>query len=554
MRKIEIFCENTDRYYHFPLGTTLKEIEEEIKPELSADALAALVNHELKDLSYQIIKPKKVEFIDVTSLDGISVYIRSLCFVLYKAILRLYPGTKFRMEHFISNGLYCKLEDKSIIITEEDIEIIKQYMQEIIEENLPFTRDTMETDIAIKLFEEKGLSEKRQLLETRKQLYTSVYRLNADIDYFYGVLAYSTGALNNFDLLHFHQGVLLMYPDKDNPGELLPFIPQEKMFKILSEFKRWGKILDISDIGDLNRHVENNEIGELIKVSEALHEKKIAQIADRIYKRKKLTKMIFIAGPSSSGKTTFSKRLAVQLKVVGIKPITISLDDYFVDREKTPKDENGEYDFETIEALDVELFNKDMLALLEGEEVELPKFSFETGKRNYNGDKLQIGRKNIIIVEGIHGLNPLLSKMIPEKAKFKIFVSAMTSISIDGHNIISSTDNRLIRRMVRDYRYRGYSAIDTLQRWESVLRGENEHIFPFQEEADIMFNSALPYELGVLKHHAEIILKEVLPIHPEYSKAERLLKFFSYFMNIPAKGIPPTSLLREFLGGSTFKY
>ena len=393
MRKIEIFCENTQRYYHFPLGISLKEIEHLIKPNLNGEVLAALVNRELKDLSYQIINPKRIEFVDVTSLDGISVYIRSLCFVLYKAILKLYPGTILRIEHFISNGLFCRLEDRNIIITEEDIEIIRQYMQEIIEEDLPFTRDTMETDIAIKLFEEKGLAEKKELLETRKQLYTSVYRLNDDIDYFYGVLAYSTGVLKNFDLLHFHQGMLLMYPDRENPEELLPFIPQEKMFKILSEFKRWGKILEISDIGDLNRHVENNEIGELIKVSEALHEKKIAQIADRINKRRKITRVVFIAGPSSSGKTTFSKRLAIQLKVVGLKPITISLDNYFVDRDKTPKDINGDYNFESIEALDVEKFNEDMLALMDGKEVEIPKFSFDTGKRFYNGEKTQIGRK-----------------------------------------------------------------------------------------------------------------------------------------------------------------
>lgn len=553
-RNLEIFCENTQRYYQFHLGTSLKEIYEKVEPSLKFDVLAALVNNEIQDLSYELMKPKRINFIDVSSLDGHSVYVRSLCFLLYKAVLKLYPGIKFKVEQHISNGLYCRLGDKKIILSDDDIARIYKSMENYVNQNIRFYHDTIETHRAVELFKTKGLSEKTELLLTRKQPYTSVYRLDSDIDYFYGVLAYSTSALKNFKLMHFHQGMLLRFPDRKNPDEILPFIHQEKMFKIHNEFKRWGRILEISNIGDLNRHVESDSIGELIKVSEALHEKKIAEIADRIYKRKDRTKVILISGPSSSGKTTFSKRLAIQLQVVGLKPLNLSLDDYFVDREDTPLDENGEFDYETIDALDIELFNKNVLALLDGEEIRVPKFSFESGHRNYHGEKMKMERKNILIIEGIHGLNPKLTQMLPQSALFKIFVSAMTSVSIDGHNIISSTDNRLIRRLIRDHKYRSYKAIDTLQRWESVLDGENKNIFPFQEKADIMFNSALPYELGVLKFYAEPLLQEVFPIDLEHSKAERLLKFLAYFQRISVREIPPTSILREFLGGSTFRY
>lgn len=553
-RNLEIFCENTQKYYQFHLGTSLKEIYEKIQPELKFDVLAALVNNEMQDLSYELMKPKRINFIDVSSLDGHSVYVRSLCFLLYKAVLKLFPATKFKVEQHISNGIYCKLDDKNIILTEEDVASIQEFMKDYVKRDIRFHHDTIETHRAVELFKTKGLSEKTELLLTRKQPYTSVYRLASDIDYFYGVLAYSTSALKKFKLMKFHQGMLLRLPNRNNPTEILPFIHQEKMFRIHNEFKRWGKILEISNIGDLNRHVESNSIGELIKVSEALHEKKIAGIADRIYKRKDKTKVILISGPSSSGKTTFSKRLAIQLQVVGLKPLNLSLDNYFVNREDTPLDANGEFDYETIDALDIELFNRDVLALLNGEEIKVPKFSFESGHRNYNGKKMKMGRKNILVIEGIHGLNPKLTQPLPSAVLFKIFVSAMTSVSIDGHNIISSTDNRLIRRLIRDHKYRSYKAIDTLQRWESVLDGENKHIFPFQEEADVMFNSALPYELGVLKFYAEPLLQDVFPIDLQHSKAERLLKFLAYFQRINVREIPPTSILREFLGGSTFRY
>jgi len=378
--------------------------------------------------------------------------------------------------------------------------------------------------------------------------------LGENADYFYGFLVPSTGVLRVFDLVHFYRGMLLMSPKREEPSVVESQVKQEKMLKVFSEYKRWGKVLNISNIGDLNNYVAGNNISEMIKISEALHEKKISQIADKIRKKRKRTKLILISGPSSSGKTTFGKRLAIQLKVAGLKPVNLSLDNYFVNREHTPLDENGDYDFEALNALDVDLFNKNLVSLLAGEEIELPKFSFETGARYYDGEKLKISEKQVLVVEGIHALNPELTPLIADEAKFRIYTSALTSISIDGHNRIPSTDNRLIRRIVRDYKYRNYSAADTIKRWPSVRRGEMKNIFPFQEEADVMFNSALPYELGVLKRYAEPILKEVQPNQPEYSEVNRLLKFFSYFLPICDDEIPPTSLMREFLGGSTFDY
>ena len=348
--------------------------------------------------------------------------------------------------------------------------------------------------------------------------------------------------------------MLLCLPDRSNPSELLPVIPQDKLFQVFSEYKRWGKILEVTDIGALNKVIEKKHSGTIIKISEALHEKKISQIADKIKARHKKVKVILIAGPSSSGKTTFGMRLSVQLMVNGIKPVNLSLDNYFVNRELTPKDEKGEYDYESIDALDIATFSNDMLRLMAGEEVDIPKFSFETGQRYYDGTKVKISRNNVIIVEGIHGLNPKLTQLLPADSLFKIFVSALTSISIDNHNLINPTDNRLIRRIVRDYKYRNYSALDTLKRWESVLLGEQKHIIPYQEEADAIFNSALIYELGTLKIQAEPLLREVTQQHPEHSKALRLLKFFSYIQSVPTREIPPTSILREFLGGSSFKY
>ena len=551
---IDIYFEDLDQKRSYAVGTDLQTILKDVNPKLKGDVLGAMVNNKLKELTYEIYKPKNVRFIDLIHPAGRRMYIRSLCFVLYKAVNDLYPGAGFRLEHSISNGLYCRLTDKNIVLSEENIANIKNRMQEIIAADMPFVREEIETEKAIEIFESQGLKEKTDVFKTRGNLYTSVYRLGENADYFYGFLVPSTGVLRVFDLVHFYRGMLLMSPKREEPSVVESQVKQEKMLKVFSEYKRWGKVLNISNIGDLNNYVAGNNISEMIKISEALHEKKISQIADKIRKKRKRTKLILISGPSSSGKTTFGKRLAIQLKVAGLKPVNLSLDNYFVNREHTPLDENGDYDFEALNALDVDLFNKNLVSLLAGEEVELPKFSFETGARYYDGEKLKISEKQVLVVEGIHALNPELTPLIANESKFRIYISALTSISIDGHNRIPSTDNRLIRRIVRDYKYRNYSAADTIKRWPSVRRGEMKNIFPFQEEADVMFNSALPYELGVLKRYAEPILKEVQPNQPEYSEVNRLLKFFSYFLPICDDEIPPTSLMREFLGGSTFDY
>ncbi|MDY3033512.1 MAG: nucleoside kinase [Odoribacter sp.] len=554
MKTITISCENTGCNYKVEAGMTLKEIKKIIYPENHNHILGALINHQLKDLQYIVMNPLKVNFIDITTLDGYSVYSRSLIFVLYKAVSNIFPRKSLRTEYVISNGIYCRLGNKDLSLEPEIVDSLRNEMQKIIDANIPIIREDVPTEKAVQIFRKQGFKDKADLMETRGKLYTSLYYLDGLSDYFYGTLAPSTGCLKTFDLIPYKNGMLLRLPDRHNPQELLPVIPQDKLFNVFSEHKRWGKILETTDIGSLNKLIENKFAGPIIKISEALHEKKISQIADQIKARQKHVKVILIAGPSSSGKTTFGKRLAIQLMVNCIKPINLSLDSYFVNRELTPRDENGEYDYESIDALDIATFTDNIQRLLAGEEVEIPKFSFETGQRYYDGEKLRITKQNVIIVEGIHGLNPKLTQLLPPEALFKIFVSALTSIAIDNHNLINPSDNRLLRRMVRDYKYRNYSALDTLKRWESVLLGEQKHIVPYQEEADAIFNSALTYELGTLKLQAEPLLREVTQQHPEHSKALRLLKFLSYIRVVPPREIPPTSIIREFLGGSSFKY
>lgn len=554
MKTVNITCENTQKEYEIELGLTLRDVKKIVFPTNHNHILGALVNNHLQDLQYVIMNPKRINFIDVTTLDGYSIYSRSLIFVLCKAVADLFPKKVLRAEHLISNGIFCRLVNRDVVLTPERVEALRDRMREIIENNLPITREEIPTDEAVQIFQREGWKDKAELMETRGKLFTSVYYIDNTLDYFYGTLAPSTGCLKTFGLEPFKDGMLLRLPQRSNPSELMPVIPQDKLFQVFSEYKRWGKILEVTDIGTLNKIIEKKYSGPAIRVSEALHEKKISLIADKIKEKHKKVKVILIAGPSSSGKTTFGLRLSVQLMVNGIKPINLSLDNYFVNREQTPKDEKGEYDYESIDALDTATFAADMIRLMEGEEVETPKFSFETGQRYYDGEKLKISRNNVIIVEGIHGLNPQLTQLLPADSLFKIFVSALTSISIDNHNLINPTDNRLIRRMVRDYKYRNYSALDTLKRWESVLLGEQKHIVPYQEEADAIFNSALIYELGALKTQAEPLLQAVAEQHPEHSKALRLLKFFSYIQTVPTDEIPPTSILREFLGGSSFKY
>ncbi len=554
MKTITITCENTGRDYHVAPGTTVGELQQIIHPENRYPVMGALVNNQLQDLQYVIMAPSRINYVDMTSLDGYSVNTRSLIFVLYKAVTQLYPRRLLRVEYFLSNGIYCRISHPDTKLTAEIIDRLREEMRQIIAADYPITRENIPTEKVVQLFRKKGLKDKTDLLETRGKLYSSLYYIDKLPDYFYGTLCPSTGCLQTFGLIPYKGGMLLQLPDRHNPSELRPFIRQDKLFQVFNEHKEWAKILEVSDIGSLNKLTESKRDNPVIKISEALHEKKISQIADQIKSRRKKVKVILIAGPSSSGKTTFSKRLAVQLTVNGIRPVNLSLDNYFVNREDTPLDEKGEYDYETIDALDIATFTDNIRHLLAGEEVEIPKFSFEAGKRYYDGEKLRIAPNNVIIVEGIHGLNPKLTQLLPPDALFKIFVSALTSIAIDSHNLINPTDNRLIRRMVRDHKYRNNSATDTLKRWESVLLGEQKHIVPYQEEADAIFNSALIYELGALKTQAEPLLQEVAQQNPEYSKALRLLKFFSYIRAIPTNEIPPTSIIREFLGGSSFRY
>jgi uridine kinase len=551
---VKIKCLNNNVIRNYPKGIHLSEIAEDLEIKLRSTIVGALVNNKLAELNYEIYHPKNIQFVDITHPEGMRMYLRGLYFILYKAVRELFPQGTLRIEHSVSNGVYCEIENLEQELSVQDVFSIGNRMREIVQRNSPFVKDQKETDEVINLFESQHLEDKSNLMKHRGKVYTTYYLLDGLAANFYGFMVPSTGFLNVFDLNKYYKGMLLQIPKRNNPDEVEELIIQNKMFEIFREHAQWNRILNVRHIGDLNISNMKGKSETLIKVSEALHEKKISQIADQIALKRDKVKIVLISGPSSSGKTTFGKRLAIQLLVAGIKPLNLSLDNYFVDREHTPLDENGDYDFESIDALDLELFNQQLVDLLNGEKVQIPKFSFETGQRFMDGESLQMGKDNILIIEGIHGLNPLLTHLVPAEAKFKIYVSALTSINMDNHNRIPTTDNRLIRRIVRDYRYRKYSARDTLARWESVRRGEGKHIFPFQEEADIMFNSALLYELAVLKPFAEPILLEVQPNQPEYAEATRLLKFFSYFKPISPREIPPTSILREFMGGSSFSY
>jgi len=552
--KIAVACVNSGSTKLFPRGTSLNHVIKECGIEMKSPILGALVNNELRDLSFEIFHPVSVQFIDINHPEGMRMYTRGLSFVLYKAVNEHFPNATLRINHSISKGIYCKLINTDSELTQKDIADIKQRMRDIVNADLPFIQMEEETEEVIRKFEEQGLNDKINLLKHRGRSYSTYYKLNGHIDSFYGLMIPSTGYLQVFDLNMYYNGMLLQVPQKGNPTQVENMIVQNKLFEIFQEFSEWVKILNVPDISDLNNSCNNGKSEVFIKVSEALHEKKIGQIADTIRSKNNHVKIILISGPSSSGKTTFAKRLAIHLIVNGMKPLNLSLDNYFVNRDDTPLDEFGNHDYEAVEALDIALFNENLLALLNGEKVELPKFSFETGQRFYDGETMQMHPENVLIVEGIHGLNPELTSSIPSEAKFKIYVSALTSLNIDNHNRVSTTDNRLVRRIVRDYRYRKYSARETISRWQSVRAGEEKHIFPFQEEADTMFNSALLYELAVLKPFAEPILLEVQPNQPEYSEAVRLLGFFRYLKPLKPTEIPPTSILREFLGGSSFSY
>ena len=553
---LQIYCKNLNKSKSFPIGISLLDIYSGFGLNMPYGPVNAKVNNKVESLTFRVYNNKDVEFQDIYTSSGMRTYVRSLCFILCKAVEDLYPNGSIMLEHPVSKGYYCQLKlDRSIGL--DDIHRIKQRMKEIIAEDLPFVRYEKHTTEVVELFRQKGMNDKVHLLETSDNLYSYYYTLGETIDYYYGSLLPSTGYIHLFDLIKYYDGLLLQVPNRSNPDKLEEILKQEKMLEVFKEHRRWNQILGIGTVGDFNKACNAGYATELINVSEALQEKRISQIADEILHRNQKgqpVKLILISGPSSSGKTTFSKRLSVQLMANGLKPYPISLDDYFVDREDTPKDENGNYDYESLYALDLNFFNQQLQTLLKGEEVELPRFNFTTGKREWSGKHLRVEDNMILILEGIHALNPELTPHIPTESKFKIYVSALTTILLDNHNYIPTTDNRLLRRIIRDYKYRGYSAEETISRWPSVRAGEEKWIFPYQENADVMFNSALLFELAIIKDYAEPILRKVPNNRPEYSEAYRLRKFLGYFVPLQDKELPPTSLLREFLGGSSFRY
>lgn len=554
---VKILCKNNGQSYDVAIGSSLLEVLQTLNLQLPYPIVSAKVNNRSEGLRFRLYNNKDIEFLDLRQSSGMRTYVRSLCFVLYKAVRTLFPQGVLRVEHPVSKGYYCNLFlDR--LLTAEDISAIKRQMERIIAEDLPFERHECHTEEVIRLFNAQGLTDKVKLLETSGSLY-SYYNMCGDtIDFYYGNLLPSTGYLRLWDILPFDEGILLRIPNKEQPDRLEPVIKQEKMLEVFKEHLHWNQLMGLNNVGDFNQLCQQGHATDLINLNEALQERKIARIAETIASRSANgqggVKLVLISGPSSSGKTTFSKRLSIQLMTCGLRPYPISLDNYFVNREETPLDTQGNYDYESLYALDLKLFNEQLQALLRGEEVEPPTFNFTTGRKEYKGERLRIDENTILILEGIHALNPELTPEIPDEKKFKVYVSALTTISLDNHNWIPTTDNRLLRRIIRDYKYRNYSAQQTISRWPSVRAGEDKWIFPYQENADMMFNSAMLYELAVLRSHAEPILSSVPQNCPEYAEAYRLLKFIRYFTPIQDKEIPPTSLLREFLGGSSFKY
>lgn len=517
--------------------------------------LGALVNNDVVSLTYPLEVDCQVELLTMEDPNGWRMYRRSLAFVLAKAVNDVYPEARFSIEHSLGSGLYCNFEMQGEVgISSEQLEAIDRRMMELVRQNVPIERRKISFAEAVGQFEQEKQWDKYNLLRFRNPPKIVVYSCEDFTDLAHGPLAPSTGALTHFNIISYPPGFVIQYPERDTAPHMPPFERQPHLFQIFKEHKEWGRIVDVQTVGQLNEIVANGEIGDFIKISEAYQEKKIAQIADKIAAGRDRINWVCIAGPSSSGKTTFSKRLAVQLRVNGLRPVTISVDDYFVDRERTPRDEQGEYDFEHIETIDLELLNDHLERLDRGEEVEMPKFNFGNGMRTYKGHTLRIKPGQMVIIEGIHALNPRLTATIPPEHKFKIYISALTQLNLDFQNRISTTDNRLVRRMVRDHQFRGNSALGTLQMWPSVRRGEKRWIFPFQKEADAAFNSALDYELAALKTLAEPLLREVKPYHPQYAEARRLLDFLECFLSIPIDHIPPTSILREFMGKSSFRY
>lgn len=553
---LQIYCKNNNSTREFPEGSSLLDIYNGFNLAMPYGPVSAKVNNKVESLDFRVYYNKDIEFLDITSSSGMRTYVRSLFFILVKAVEELYPQGSISLEHPISKGYFCKLHiDRTIGL--DNVQRIKQKMQEIIAADIPYTRTESHTEEVVRLFEKRGMMDKARLLDTYGQLYSYYYQLGDTVDCYYSSLVPSTGYIRLFDIVKYYDGLLLRIPSRENPTKLEEVVKQEKMLEVFQEYHRWNQILGISTVGDLNVACNHGHATDLINVSEALQEKKIAQIADEITHRNQdgqRVKLVLISGPSSSGKTTFSKRLSIQLMTNGLKPYPISLDDYFVNRNDTPLDENGKHDFESLYAVDLPFFEEQLTTLLNGGEVELPRYNFTTGKREMSGKKLRIDEHMILIIEGIHALNPALTSHIPNENKYKVYVSALTTILLDNHNYIPTTDNRLLRRIIRDYKYRNYSAEETIARWPSVRAGEEKWIFPYQENADAMFNSALLFELAVLKDYVEPVLRKVPNRCPEYSEAHRLLRFLNYFVSVQDKELPPTSLLREFLGGSSFQY
>ena len=551
---VKVHCLNTDEYKDIPIGASLVDLIDLIGVKSNYLIANAKVNNKTESLSYRVYRPKTVEFVNLSNSSAMRTYVRSLCFILAKAVDDILPHAKMYIEHAVSRGYYFQIESE-VPVGIPELDAVLNRMKEIVDADIPFVQVEEETVKVVKLFKELGMEDKATLLETSDLLYSRYSKLEEYIDYFYGCLTPSTGYITMFDIKPHNGGFLLRVPNRHNPVELEPEVYQEKLLNIYREHLNFLKIIELDNVGDLNTAIKEDKVYEVIQVAEAYQSMQINDIASDIAKRfKDGVRVVFISGPSSSGKTTFRKRLEVQLRVNLLKPVGISLDDYFIDRDKTPLDEHGEKDYESLYALNLELFEDHMLKLMKGEKVELPFYNFVSGMSEYRGNFLKMDENSILIVEGIHGLNPELTSHIPNENKFLIYVSALTTISLDDHNWIPASDNRLIRRIVRDYTYRGYSAQQTISRWDSVRRGEDKWIFPFQENADVMFNSAMIYELAAIRQHIEPILMQVPRTVPEYSEAYRLLKFLSYFNHITDRELPPTSLLREFLGGSSFRY
>ena len=552
---VRIICENTGADLHVAKGTSLLDVINILSLKNENGFLAAYVNNQVKELRYNIYEPVSIRFIDITSYEGMRVYTRTLFFTLDKAVHDLFPGRRFRIKNSVSKGFYCEIDgiDK---VSQEQIDAIRTRTAELIEQNIPIVRERVLSSEAAEVYGRLGYEDKLQLMRSRPRLYSTLYHLGDIAGYMFGPMAVSTGYLRLFDLRRYYNGIYIAVPCRTDPARLEKMVPQDKMFEIFQEYKLWVSVLGVSTVGSLNQKILDGKASELIKIAEAFHERKLARIADQISDAvtTRGTKLVLIAGPSSSGKTTFAKRLGIQLRIFGLTPVLISLDDYFVDRDKTPRDENGEYDYESLHALDLATFSENMTALFAGGSVDIPRYDFISGKRQYHDKPLQLDEGSVLIIEGIHGLNPELTQEIDPKFIFKIYISALTSISLDNLSRIPTTDNRLLRRTVRDYSTRGANATDTLKRWENVRRGEDKHIFPYQENADVMFNSSLFYEISVLRPFVEPMLHEVPDTVPEYAEAKRMLKFLENFIPIKPDEIPPTSLLREFIGGSSFEY